>query len=171
MATPYHITSLRHAQVPTGTFIGASLLFDSGVALSVFLTNRPPTGGRYPQTHNRVLTEVPGRTGTWLLTVTSDATPQELEAIRWLFENRTDLVAALAALVDDELANPGTRHDAVACTLCRRHYGDAGPCDEGKPVNSPHRKVPTCPHCGGRGWHWTTCVCAASSTVTRARPR
>lgn len=25
------------------------------------------------------------------------------------------------------------------CTLCRNHYGDNGPCDEGKPVLSPHR--------------------------------
>ena len=106
MATPYVITSLRHAVVPTGTFIGASLRFGSGVALSVYLTNRPPTGGRYAETvtaHNSVLTDVPGRTGTWLLTAKSDATTQELEATRWLFENTAALVAALVALVDTSL--------------------------------------------------------------------
>lgn len=26
------------------------------------------------------------------------------------------------------------------CQLCTKHYGDDGPCDEGKPVNSPHRR-------------------------------
>ena len=25
------------------------------------------------------------------------------------------------------------------CLACQEHYGDAGACDEGKPVNSPHR--------------------------------
>jgi hypothetical protein len=25
------------------------------------------------------------------------------------------------------------------CGKCARHYGDEGTCDEGKPVNSPHR--------------------------------
>jgi len=28
-----------------------------------------------------------------------------------------------------------------ACNLCSAHYGDAQPCDEGKPVNSPHRSA------------------------------
>ena len=26
------------------------------------------------------------------------------------------------------------------CPACAAHYGDNLPCDEGKPVNSPHRK-------------------------------
>ena len=29
--------------------------------------------------------------------------------------------------------------DAVPCAACAHHYHDAGPCDEGKPVASPHR--------------------------------
>jgi hypothetical protein len=29
--------------------------------------------------------------------------------------------------------------DPGRCPLCASHYGDNGTCDEGKPVNSPHR--------------------------------
>jgi len=28
-----------------------------------------------------------------------------------------------------------------SCALCTAHYRDNGPCDEGKPVASPHRSV------------------------------
>lgn len=28
----------------------------------------------------------------------------------------------------------------LLCEACCRHYGDLGPCDEGKPLASPHRK-------------------------------
>ncbi|MDH5279565.1 MAG: hypothetical protein OEW52_00280 [Thermoleophilia bacterium] len=31
------------------------------------------------------------------------------------------------------------RTSTVSCAVCAAHYGDAEPCDEGKPVNSPHR--------------------------------
>lgn len=27
-----------------------------------------------------------------------------------------------------------------SCDLCSEHYGKRGPCDEGKPLASPHRK-------------------------------
>ena len=27
-----------------------------------------------------------------------------------------------------------------ACKACQTHYGDQGPCDEGKPLASPHRR-------------------------------
>lgn len=36
-----------------------------------------------------------------------------------------------------------TREDVgktVLCSRCKAHYKDNGPCDEGKPVNSPHRE-------------------------------
>lgn len=32
-------------------------------------------------------------------------------------------------------------HMSATCEPCQKHYGDSGPCDEGKPVASPHRRV------------------------------
>jgi len=48
-----------------------------------------------------------------------------------------DLAAAsgiVSAIIDDE----SIRAPRLRCELCARHYG-SGPCDEAKPVNSPHR--------------------------------
>lgn len=45
---------------------------------------------------------------------------------------------------DAPLATPAPAADPSpapeTCTLCAVHYGDSAPCDEGKPVASPHRK-------------------------------
>jgi len=39
------------------------------------------------------------------------------------------------------VARPGHVHaDPANCDTCAVHYGDDGVCDEGKPINSPHRK-------------------------------
>lgn len=38
----------------------------------------------------------------------------------------------------------------IVCIPCQRHYKDTLPCDEGKPVNSPHRRgvpLPQPGHC------------------------
>ena len=39
---------------------------------------------------------------------------------------------ALVAAVDSE-------HVKGSCSACAAHYGDQGPCDDGKPVAAPHR--------------------------------
>jgi len=36
--------------------------------------------------------------------------------------------------------SPIREHMPKVCVLCKSHYGDNEPCDEGKPVNSPHRQ-------------------------------
>lgn len=38
-----------------------------------------------------------------------------------------------------ESEDGGDWYDDTACAECGRHYGDGGPCDQGKPVASPHR--------------------------------
>lgn len=37
----------------------------------------------------------------------------------------------------------GVAPQATHCELCSAHYGDAGVCDRGMPVGSPHRASPT----------------------------
>ena len=137
MQHPYTITSLRHAVVPTGTFIRADLVFASGLGLTVYMSNRPPVGGRYPSGTTTTVERMYG--DTWVLTVAGNGELEQLVATRWLFDHRADLVAVLLAALEDELANPGARHAEPQ-------------------VHTVAERGGTCPHCGGRGWHWTTCA-------------
>jgi len=50
--------------------------------------------------------------------------------------------AALSERVQTEKARIAALSDKANCDKCAVHYGDDGVCDEGKPVNSPHRAKP-----------------------------